>query len=78
MHVAGSVGSGVSAVIVVAHSSTDGTPKAVAAGVQVQYSVNSSAPAVNITVQATRVLPTPQLVPSEQQALRNIYDQCGP
>lgn len=49
-----------------------------AAGVQVQYSVNSSAPAVNITVQATRVLPLPQLVPSEQQALRNIYDQCGP
>ena len=47
-------------------------------GLQVQYSANSSDPAVSIRVQITRLLPMPQLVAGEQQALFDIHVRCGP
>ena len=45
---------------------------------QVQYSANSSDPAVSIRVEIMRLLPMPELVASEQQALFDIYSQCAP
>lgn len=46
--------------------------------VQVQYSADSSDPAVSIRVEIMRLLPMPELVASEQQALSDIYSQCAP